>query len=132
MITDQDAVSFIFNIQNHGKTKSSKIMRWRIELSCYEYNIKYRPGKLNVTADCLTRAHCSIMENNHPKLAELHEKVCHRTGISPLGHYIRVKNLPYSMEDVKTVIGQCRVCAEIKPQFYKPSNPPLFKATQPF
>ena len=131
LITDQEAVSFIFNIQNHGKTKNSKIMRWRIELSCYEYDIKYRPGKLNVTADCLTRAHCSAMENNRSKLVELHEKLCH-PGISRLGHYIRVKNLPYSMEDVKTVIGQCRVCAELKPQFYKPSNPPLIKATQPF
>ena len=29
-------------------------------------------------------------------------------------------------------MAQCRTCAVIKPWFYKPNNPPLIKATQPF
>jgi hypothetical protein len=36
------------------------------------------------------------------------------------------------MEDVKTVTSQCRTCAEIKPQFFRPKNPPLIKALNPF
>ena len=34
------------------------------------------------------------------------------------------------MEDVKRVINKCQVCARVKPQFYRPENPPLINATQ--
>ena len=53
LLTDQEAVSYIYDKKNHGKTKNSKIDRWRIELSCLDFDIEYRPGPLNVTADCL-------------------------------------------------------------------------------
>ena len=36
------------------------------------------------------------------------------------------------MEDIKSVISQCRACSELKPRFLNPQNPPLIKATQPF
>ena len=132
VITDQEAVSFIFNISAHGKTKNNKIQRWRVDLSCFEYDIQYRPGSLNVTADCLSRVDCASSYNsNLDKLKELHDGLCH-PGISRMGHYVRSKNLPYSISDVKSVVAQCRTCAVIKPRFYKPNNPPLIKATQPF
>ena len=41
LITDQQAVSFMFNSKGHGKIKNDKILRWRIELSCFEFDIKY-------------------------------------------------------------------------------------------
>ena len=132
LFTDQEAVSFVFDLRKHGKTKNDKILRWRIELSCYEFDIQFRPGVQNVTADCLSRApaQCSAVHNLQG-LKNIHEGLIH-PGISRLGHFIRSRNLPYSMEDVKTVVSQCRVCAELKPRFYKPKNPPLIKATQPF
>ena len=134
LFTDQEAVSFIFDLRKHGKTKNDKILRWRIELSCYEFDIQFRPGVQNVTADCLSRvrapAHCSAVHNLQG-LKDIHEGLIH-PGISRLAHFIRTRNLPYSTEDVKTVVSQCRICAELKPRFYKPKNPPLIKATQPF
>jgi hypothetical protein len=131
LITDQQSVSFIYNTLKHGKTKNDKILRWRIELSCLDFDIKYRPGPENLTADCLSRAHCSAIPNSLRKLKTIHDDLCH-PGISRLGHFVRSRNLPYSMEDVKSVISQCRVCAELKPNFFRPINPPLIKATQPF
>jgi hypothetical protein len=130
LITDQQAVSFMFNVNTHGKIKNNKLLRWRIELSSYEFDIQYRPGKDNVTADCLTRTQCSAINTNQ-KLKELHEGLCH-PGITRFYHFVRTRNLPYSMEDIKSVASQCRVCAQIKPNFFKPKNPPLIKATQPF
>jgi hypothetical protein len=129
LITDQQAVSFMFDPQKHGKIKNDKILRWRMELSCFSFDIQYRPGKENWTADCLTRAHCSAACNNK-RLLEIHEGLCH-PGIARLGHFVRSKNLPYSMEDVKAVVSQCRVCAELKPNYYRPKNPPLIKAMAP-
>ena len=37
------------------------------------------------------------------------------------------------MEDVKKIVGTCRDCAEVKPQYFKPSEPQhLIKALAPF
>ena len=129
LLTDQQAVSFIFNKSKYGKTKNDKILRWRIELSCLDFDIKYRPGKKNVIADCLTRAFCSSVVSDKT-LIDLHHGLCH-PGITRMSHFVRVRNLPYSMEDIKRVVSQCNICAHLKPNFYKPVNPPLIKASQP-
>ena len=55
LITDQKAVSFMFDQSKKGKIKNNKIMRWRTELSCYSFNIQHRPVKDNVVTDCLSR-----------------------------------------------------------------------------
>ena len=130
LLTDQQAVSFIFN-PAHGKTKNMKIERWRVEISCLDFDIKFRPGKENLSADCLSRAVCSAARNSQETLKSLHEGLVH-PGEGRLYHFVRSRNLPYSMEDVKKVTSQCQVCARIKPRFYRPTNPPLIKATQPF
>ena len=131
MITDQQAVSFIFDHGSYGKTKNDKIDRWRIELSCFEFDIEYRPGKLNVTADCLSRAVCSAASNQKQTLLELHEGLVH-PGVARMYAFIRSRNLPYSMEEVKVMTSQCKTCAEVKPRFIRPTNPPLIKALKPF
>ena len=132
IVTDQQAVSFMFDQKHNGKVKNDKILRWRIELSTLDFDIQYRPGPLNVTADCLSRATCaSATRPVRKSLAQIHEDLCH-PGIVRLNHFVRTKNLPYSLEQVKTVCNQCRVCAAIKPQFFRPDNPPLIEATKPF
>lgn len=130
LVTDQQAVSYMFSKQNHGKLKNDKILRWRLELSTLDYEIRYRPGPLNVAADCLSRVRCAASSNGL-SLAQLHNELIH-PGIVRLYHYVRTHNLPYSLQDVKSVVGQCRVCAEIKPQFIRPSNPPMISAQRPF
>ena len=64
-------------------------------------------------------------------LQELHQNLCHSV-VRRLAHYVRPKNLPFSMEDVKRTCSSCRVCAELKPRFYIPQKGTLIKATQPF
>ena len=46
-------------------------------------------------------------------------------------HYVKTKNLPYSLEEVRKMTSACTTCAEIKPQFYKPVEAHIVKATQP-
>lgn len=140
LLTDQQAVSFIFNPQKLGKIKNDKLLRWRIELSCFTFDIKFRPGRLNYTADCLSRASTSTsnplsttlaaVPPSQDSLVEIHEALCH-PGITRMTHLVRSRNLPYSVEDVKRVISRCTTCAKLKPVFYTPKNPPLIKATQP-
>ncbi|KRX34352.1 Pro-Pol polyprotein [Trichinella murrelli] len=107
-------------------------MRWKIELSCYDFDIIHRPGKDNVTPDALSRTFCSMASHDHCRhLQHLHDKLCH-PGITRLYHFVRSKNLPYSIQEVRQVVTDCRTCAEMKPRFYQPETATLIKATQPF
>ena len=49
-----------------------------------------------------------------------------------MSHFIRAKNLPASIEEIKTLTNNCKTCAECKPRFYKSPNFHLIKSTQPF
>lgn len=129
LTTDQKSVSYMFNQSHHGKIKNDKIMRWRIELSCYSFDIEYRPGKNNVAPDTLSRATCASSACD--SLYKLHDSLCH-PGITRFWHFIRAKNLPYSLEDVKKTVNSCSVCRECKPAFHRPDSAHLIKATQPF
>ena len=58
LTTDQKSVSYMFDQRHKGKIKNDKIMRWRLELSCFSFDIVYRPGKENIPPDTLSRATC--------------------------------------------------------------------------
>jgi hypothetical protein len=121
----------MFDMNKSRKIKNDKILRWTIQLSSYSYDIVYCPGHNNFVDDALLRSCCS-MTINGPSLRELHESLCH-PGITRMYHFIKSKNLPFSIDDVKKNISLCQVCAELKPKFYVSKfNLPLIKSTQPF
>ncbi|XP_015767631.1 PREDICTED: uncharacterized protein LOC107346353 [Acropora digitifera] len=72
--TDQKSVSYMFNQHHRGKIKNDK-MRWRLELSCYSFDIVYRPGKENVAPDTFSRSTCA--SSAHDSLYKLHDSLCH-------------------------------------------------------
>ena len=130
LITDQQAVSFIFSkTKSKATAKNEKLMRWRLDLSSFDFDIKYRPGVENASADCLSRAYCAALSQND-RLHDIHVSLSH-PGETRMIHYIRSNNLPYSIAEVKHTCSKCRICAELKPSFYRPKNPPLVRATQP-
>ena len=53
-------------------------------------------------------------------------------GVIRLPHFIRSKNFPFSVEDVKRICANCRVCAELKPQFYAKPTENLIKSMYPW
>lgn len=55
--TDQRAISFLHNTKN----ENSRVLRWKIRLSEYDYKIEYLAGKENKVADALSRP---IMEGD--------------------------------------------------------------------
>ena len=128
--TDQRSVAYMFDNKQRGKIKNDKIMRWRTELSCYSFDIMYRPGAENVPPDTLSRAFCSTIPSAGA-LGELHNSLCH-PGVTRMFHFVKTRNLPYSIEDVRQMTKACRACAEHKPRFYSPAQAHLIKATQPF
>ena len=129
IVTDQRSVAFMFNKKHPNSIKNHKLMRWRMELAPLKYNIIYRCGEENNAADALSRPFCGAISD--ATLYEVHDSLGH-PGITRTMHFIRSRNLPYSVEDVKRVIGRCKVCLEVKPKFYKPVNQHLIEATRPF
>ena len=95
----------------------------------FNYEIRHRPGRLNVAADALSRNICASTGLLN-SLQDIHASLCH-PGVRRLMHYVRCKNLPFSMEDVKRVIEGCRTCAVVKPRYYRPEKTPLVRAMRP-
>ena len=60
-ISLSQSVAYMFDDKQRGKIKNDKIMRWRTELSCYSFDIAYRPGAENVPPDTLSRAFCTAI-----------------------------------------------------------------------
>lgn len=130
LLTDQRALSFMFDSKVAGKVKNDKILRWRIELSPLSYDVRYRPGVENKAADALSRPQCAAsLSVSH--LKEIHDSLIH-PGVQRLLHFIRARNLPYTIEEVRKVTSACQVCAKLKPQFYKTDPTPLIRANAPF
>lgn len=129
LITDQKSVSFMFNPKSKSKIKNEKITRWKLELACFSYDIAYRPGKQNAAADALSRICSSTISAD--KLHTLHNDLCH-PGVTRMLHFVRSKNMPYSVEDVRAVVRACQICSEMKPRFIRKAPQTLIKASQPF
>ena len=83
---------------------------------------------VNLTSDTLSRAYCASISSDY--LYNVHCVLCH-PGVTRLYHYVRTKNLPYSLKEICKMTANCNVCAVVKPRFYKPIETHVIKATQP-
>ena len=78
----------MFGNSRRNKIKNDKIMRCKIELSQYFYDIVYRQGKFNVISGALSRVYCAATTvNTHYRIRA---SLCH-SGITRMMHYIRQK-----------------------------------------
>lgn len=59
IITDHKPLQYLFNV----KEPSSRLLRWRLKLEEFDYEIKYKKGKQNLNADALSRVEIHPMEN---------------------------------------------------------------------
>lgn len=51
IVTDHRPLTWLFSCKN----PSSRLLRWRLKLEEYEYEIRYKPGRINSNADALSR-----------------------------------------------------------------------------
>ena len=129
VITDQKSISFIFDNKRKSKIKNDKICRWRIELSQYNFTIVYRPGPENIAADTFSRI--SALTYNLQDLRDLHKQLCH-PGVSRLSHFIRTRNLPFTLDQIKNITDSCSSCQLLKPKFANTNGGTLIQAILPF
>ena len=65
-----------------------------MRLSEFNFDLIFRSGKLNNTPVALSQANFASIQDN--TLYDIHDAFCH-LGITRLYHFVRVKNLPYSI-----------------------------------
>ena len=109
LITDQRSVAFMLDQQNRGKIKNAKLLAWRLEFSQLTYTMCHRPGREHVAPDAISRI-CSTMPST-ANIRSLREQLGH-PGFSRLYHFVRSRNLPYTSDETKNAINNCRTCAE--------------------
>ena len=118
----------MFNPFKMEKIKNNKIQLWRSKLRIV-FEIKHQPEFQKFVADALSRL-CPM--SPHPlNFRDIHSQLGH-PGVTRLSHFIRSKNLPFSVNDVKRISGNCRVCADLKPQFYDKLKENLIKSMRPW
>ena len=83
----------MFDHKRHSNIKNNKILRWRLELAQYDYDIIYRAGKYNGVSDTLPRSYAASMANT--ALYDIRAFLCH-PGITRFHHYIKTKKLLFS------------------------------------
>ncbi|XP_076820975.1 KRAB-A domain-containing protein 2-like [Clavelina lepadiformis] len=84
---------------------------------------------MNPVADSLSRS-TSASINQPSQLEDIHNNLGH-PGVTRMFHFIRMKNLPFSTDDIRKVCSSCKTCAENKPRFYRTPQTALIKATEP-
>ena len=129
LVTDQRSLAFMFDPTRRGKVKNAKIQSWRAELGTFSYTIQHKPGSENVPPDTMSRVCGALLPES--SLKEIH-KVLGHSGAARLSHFVRSKNLTYSMDDIRQVCSQCKDCAELKPRFFIKDKQVLIKASQPW
>jgi hypothetical protein len=116
VVTDHRPLVWIFNV----KDPSSRLLRWRLKLKEYEYNIVYKRGSSNTNADALSRIHVTeAMPTEQEKFKIFQEMHMNPAG----GHlgmnktYERMKlftTWPGMKQEIEDYIKKCEICQKNK------------------
>lgn len=68
--TDHSPLTTLLSTKGLGRA-GMRIARWSARLLCFNYNIEYKPGRENVTADCLSRLPFLITEEHQDPELEM-------------------------------------------------------------
>jgi hypothetical protein len=119
ILTDHRELTWIFNV----KDPSSRLLRWKLLLEEYDYEIKYKPGKQNMNADSLSRYPVLAIEaeeltqNRKTRIIkEMHsDPVGGHQGINRTVDRIKLYvSWPNMREDITDYIRTCEICQKMK------------------
>ena len=126
VITDHKALTWLFRVQDPG----SRLIRWRILLAEYDYEIVHKSGKNNTNADALSR-NVHALQNGEEETEtiniydeETKQQILYEYHCTPIGGHQGIKRttnrikLKYNWEgmhkDIEEYIQKCSTCQKNK------------------
>jgi hypothetical protein len=118
-------LTWIFN----DKDPSSRLLRWRLKLEEYEYEVIYKKGSNNTNADAVSRIHvtegCTDSRNSDSKLTkEEKEAIFQEKHNKPIGGHLGMNRTydrlklfttwPGMKQELEEYIRQCETCQKNK------------------
>lgn len=110
------------NLTYINKATAPKIVRWRLRLQDYDFEIRHVAGTDNILADALSR--CLKTDSNKPLPDELinefkkyHNAVIGHNGISRTFAFAKSSQSSLSRSDVRRLVAACPTCQKLR-------NPP--------
>jgi transposase InsO family protein len=123
VVTDHKPLTWIMNVKDPG----SRLLRWRIKLEEYDYEVVYRKGALNTNADALSpisslKGAKGTPEENRERVRDKHTKdtILYEYHDSPVGGHrgmnktfreIRKKyEWPNMRREIEQYVKRCKSC----------------------
>ncbi|KDR23651.1 Retrovirus-related Pol polyprotein from transposon 17.6, partial [Zootermopsis nevadensis] len=117
IVTDHRGLVWIFNV----KDPSSRLIRWKLQLEEYDYEIQYRAGKRNCNADSLSRYPVECLITHSEEITEERkQKIINEMHCCPVGGHQGIQKTieriklyiswPGLEHDVTELIRECKIC----------------------
>jgi hypothetical protein len=125
IVTDHHPLTWIFNV----KDPSSRLLRWRLKLEEYEYEVVYKKGSHNTNADALSRIHvaesrCDNLEAKLEPSKEEKQAIFKEIHKQPVGGHLGMNRTYDRMklftswqgmkQELEEYIRQCETCQKNK------------------
>jgi hypothetical protein len=127
VISDHKPLTWVMNVKDPG----SRLMRWRIQLEEYDYEVIYKPGRQNSNADALSRINALEKEVSQPEeidddmkikiFREHHDSILgghrgmNKTYEAVKEHY-RWPNMRKELEEYIRKCAKCQINKTLRPQ----------------
>jgi len=125
IVTDHRPLTWIFSV----KDPSSRLLRWRLKLEEYEYEVVYKKGSNNTNADALSRIHVTegytdSHDNKSGLTKEEKQKIFQEMHDKPIGGHLGMNRTydrlklfttwPGMKQELEEYIRQCEICQKNK------------------
>jgi hypothetical protein len=90
LYTDHQPLVYVFNL----KDPNSRLVRWRLSLEEFDYDIKYRAGKQNVVADGLSRIKISEINLNSNESDSSSSDITMHSANTDDSHFVKMTEHP--------------------------------------
>ena len=124
IVTDHKPLTWVFNV----KDPSLRLLRWRIKLEEYNYDIVYKPGVKNTNADALSRINMpevnTVIEVSSGPTEEEKGKILQEFHQLPTGGHLgmnrtfkRIKlfpSWPGMKQEIENYVKHCETCQKNK------------------